>query len=108
MKMKNINARDAFSTGIGLAFGLAITRAIFQITKTSKSTQQVVVCLKCGGKNSIENKFCWQCGRFLHPPPFVECVKCGARMPSNWNFCGICGASLRKKGKTRKREKNRF
>jgi rRNA maturation endonuclease Nob1 len=99
---------DAFSVGIGLAFGLAISQSIFYTMKPSESIKQVIVCIKCGGRNSVKNKFCWQCGRSLYPPQPIECAKCGAQMSSNWNFCGICGASLKKKVKTRKKRKNRF
>jgi len=94
--MVNITFGDAFSAGMGLALGLAMTQYMFQVTTpTKRIIKQVIVCLKCGSKNPVENSFCGQCGQALYPPPPVECPKCGALMPSLMKFCGSCGSSLR-------------
>jgi len=108
VKMNHISVGEAFSAGIGLAFGLAMAQYTFSLMKPSERIRQVVVCLKCGSTNPIENKFCCQCGQPIYPPPSIKCAKCGTQMPSNWNFCGMCGASLRKKAKTRKRRERKI
>jgi rRNA maturation endonuclease Nob1 len=70
-----------------------------------KMIKQVIVCLRCGSKNPVENKFCGQCGQAFYPPPSVQCSRCGMLMPSNMNFCGRCGSPLRKKESARKKRK---
>jgi len=103
--MAAIRVGDAFSAGIGLALGLAMTQYMFQAMRPpERIIKQVIVCLKCGSKNPIENKFCGQCGQAFFTGPPIKCPKCSAMMPSTMNFCGNCGLRLRKQ---RKREGER-
>jgi len=98
--MATINAGEAFSAGIGLAIGLSMTQYMFQFMRpTERIIKQVIVCLNCGSKNPVENKFCGQCGKAFYLGPPIKCPKCGAMMPANMNFCGNCGLSLRKQKK---------
>jgi len=94
--MTNIRVADAFSAGIGLALGLAMTRYMFQFMKpTDRAVKQVIVCLACRGKNPAENRFCGHCGQALYPSPRIQCPKCGVSMPSSMKFCGSCGSKLK-------------
>jgi len=98
--MAAIRVGDAVSTGIGLGLGLMMTQYMFQVMRPSERiVKQVIVCLKCGSKNPVENKFCGQCGQAFYVGPSVKCSKCGATMTSNMNYCGNCGLSLRKQRK---------
>jgi predicted amidophosphoribosyltransferase len=102
--LTNYSVGEAFSAGLGLAMGLMMTQSIFQIMKPpQRAAKQVVICLKCGGKNPIENKFCGQCGQALYPPTPITCPSCGTPMPPRMNFCGRCGFPLKEKVKTRKK-----
>ncbi|MEJ2122617.1 MAG: adenylate/guanylate cyclase domain-containing protein [Alphaproteobacteria bacterium] len=53
--------------------------------------QQGTICLRCGYKNSAEQKFCGECGRQLA----VSCAVCSTANAPRQNFCGECGAPLR-------------
>jgi len=102
--MSKTSVGDAFSAGIGLAMGLTMAQYFFQAMKPpERIIKQVIICLKCGSKNPIENKFCAQCGQAFYPPPPITCPKCSAKMSSNMNFCGRCGSSLKKTKRTRKK-----
>jgi len=102
--MATIRAGEAFSAGIGLALGLAMTQYMFQAMRPpERLVKQVIVCLKCGSKNPTENKFCGQCGQAFYLGPPIKCPKCKAMMPGNMKFCGNCGRSLKKQRK-KKRE----
>jgi len=95
--MATIRVGEAFSAGIGLALGLTMAQYMFQVMRPSERIiKQVIVCLKCGSKNPIENKFCGQCGQAFYMGPPIKCPKCSAIIPSNMNFCGNCGQPLRK------------
>jgi ribosomal protein L40E len=68
---------EFLSACLGFALGLAVVQCIFQTLKPlKKPTRQVVICLKCGGTNSVENKFCWHCGEALYPQTPTICRKC--------------------------------
>jgi len=57
--MSKASVSDAFSAGIGLAMGLTMAQYMFQAIKPpEKIIKQVIICLKCGSKNPVENKFC--------------------------------------------------
>jgi len=87
---------DAFSAGIGLAMGLTMGQYMFQVMRPSERIiKQVIICLRCGGKNPVEFRFCGQCGQALYPSPPVHCLKCGVAMPSYMKFCGSCGSRLK-------------
>jgi rRNA maturation endonuclease Nob1 len=105
--MSKHSVSEAFSAGLGLAMGVTMAQYLSQTMKPSdKMVKQVIICLKCGGKNPVENKFCGQCGQALYPPPSVQCPRCTAIMPSNIKFCGKCGFPLRKTEKIRKKRKS--
>jgi len=102
--MAKFDVSDGFSAGIGLAMGLTMANYISQAMKTQGKIEQVVVCLKCGFRNPIENKFCGQCGKTLYPSPPTQCPRCGNFVPLNV-YCGRCGYSLRKTETKKKRKK---
>jgi len=103
--MNKCSVGDAFSAGLGLALGLTMTQYMFQVMKPpEKIIKQVIICLKCGNRNPIENKFCGRCGQALYPAPPIQCSRCGAFMPANMKFCGRCGSLLRKLTRTRKKK----
>jgi len=98
--MATVRVGDAFSTGIGLALGLTMAGYMFQAMRPpERIIKQVIVCLKCGSKNPIENKFCGQCGQPFYMGPPIKCPKCSSLMPRNMNYCGNCGLPLQKKRK---------
>jgi ribosomal protein L40E len=97
---------EAFSAGIGLALGLTMSQYMFKAMRPpEKMIKQVIICLRCGSKNPVENKFCGQCGQAFYPPSSIHCPKCGFSMPLNMNFCGRCGSPLRKTKKTGRKRK---
>jgi len=105
--MKRSAAGEGFSAGFGLGMGWIMAGYISQMMKPSeKIVKQVIVCLKCGSKNPIENKFCGQCGQALYPSPPIQCPRCTTIMASSMKFCGKCGYPLRKTEKTRKKRKS--
>jgi rRNA maturation endonuclease Nob1 len=105
--MKHSRAGEAFSAGFGLMMGFAMVPYLSMMMKPSgKMVKQVIVCLKCGSKNPVENKFCGQCGQSLYPPPPIQCPRCTTMMASSMKFCGKCGYPLRKTEKTGKKRKS--
>jgi rRNA maturation endonuclease Nob1 len=79
-----------------------MTQYMFQVMRPPERViKQVIVCLKCGSKNPVENKFCGQCGQAFYLGPPIKCPKCSAMMPNNMNFCGNCGSPLKKQRKKR-------
>jgi rRNA maturation endonuclease Nob1 len=104
--MNKLSTGEAFSAGFGLAMGFTMVQYLSQMMKPSEKITQVIICLKCGNKNPVENKFCGQCGQALYPPPPIQCPKCTAIIPSNMKFCGKCGFPLRRAEKTRKKRKS--
>jgi rRNA maturation endonuclease Nob1 len=104
--MNKHSISDAFSTGLGLAMGLTTAQYISQIMKPQERiVKQIIICVKCGGKNPAENKFCGECGQALYPPPPIQCPRCMALMPPNMKFCGKCGSLLKKMERVRKKRK---
>ncbi|MEM2536774.1 MAG: zinc ribbon domain-containing protein [Candidatus Bathyarchaeia archaeon] len=90
---------EAFSAGLGFALGLAMAGCMLQAFRFSRLlVREVIVCLKCGGKNSIKNRFCWHCGEALYPPPSIKCPKCCLPMPRDMKFCWRCGSPLKEGG----------
>ena len=55
------------------------------------------ICPKCGAKNIISAKFCYQCGETLKDftQPIV-CKSCNTLNPSTAKYCTFCGKSLAK------------
>lgn len=62
----------------------SIIGAVKEFTGTSKN---VLVCPKCGNKNSTTAQFCDECGA----PLSITCPKCGAQNDSDAKFCQKCG-----------------
>ncbi|MEM3579107.1 MAG: zinc ribbon domain-containing protein [Candidatus Bathyarchaeia archaeon] len=86
---------EAFSAGLGFALGLAMAQCIIQAFRLpEKPARQVIICLKCGGENSLENRFCWHCGEALYPPSPINCPRCSLPMPLGIKFCRRCGSPL--------------
>lgn len=90
-----MKAEDSVSTGLGLGMGLALTNYMFQTTKPTRGAKPIIICLKCQGKNTLENKFCWHCASALSPQAKTQCTKCKATVPS-MKYCGNCGSKLKK------------
>jgi membrane protease subunit (stomatin/prohibitin family) len=89
---------EAFSAGIGVAFGLAMGQYMLQAVGPPRRAEvkQVVLCRKCSAGNPVENKFCNNCGQPLYPPPKIMCERCGSEMLVTMKFCGNCGVTLNK------------
>jgi ribosomal protein L40E len=96
--MAALNVEEGFSVGFGLAFGLVMTNYMLYAFKPfDRTVKQVLLCLKCGGKNAVENKFCWHCGHAFYQSLPIKCLKCSSMMPSDVNFCRNCGTRLKEK-----------
>ena len=98
MDSRGIDMGEAFSAGLGMALGLVMGQYMLQVTRPPEkvAVRRVLICLKCGAQNPVENKFCGNCGQSLYPPPQVTCQKCGSKMPFTMKFCGNCGSALLK------------
>lgn len=102
----NRSAGGLANAGIGLGMGLGIAGQVGNIftgvgqtvnpnpqtAQTNSVNENVVVCQKCGAKNSSKMKFCGECGNELATTKI--CPHCGAKVPANMKFCGECGKSL--------------
>jgi rRNA maturation endonuclease Nob1 len=97
--MSNVGVGKAFSTGIGLALGLAMANYTFTALKPPEKTRRIV-CQNCGNRNPEENRFCYECGRLFYPPPMTFCPRCGATVIAT-KFCGVCGELLQRQRKRR-------
>ncbi|MDR1471410.1 MAG: zinc ribbon domain-containing protein [Synergistaceae bacterium] len=55
-------------------------------------------CLSCGARNSLDAKFCHDCGLPVNGAAVsagaVRCANCGAEMEGDAIFCGECGTKL--------------
>ncbi len=88
--------KNAVSTGLGFGMGLALTNYMCQTMKPyGKTAKPIIICLKCQGKNALENEFCWHCGSAIYPQSRTQCIKCKATVPS-MEYCGNCGSKLKK------------
>lgn len=95
--MATLHAGAGFQVGFGLALGLTMANYMLYVYQPyGRTATQVLICLKCGGKNAIENKFCWNCGHPFYPLR-VKCPKCGAMVTKEANFCENCGTKLKEK-----------
>jgi rRNA maturation endonuclease Nob1 len=87
---------NAVSTGLGFGIGLALTNYMYQTMKPyGKTAKPIIICLKCQGRNALENEFCWHCGSAIYPQSRTQCTKCKTTVPS-MNYCGNCGSKLKK------------
>ena len=53
-------------------------------------------CTYCGYRNSVNNRFCEECGQPLDataPVSFAYCPRCNGKNPLEQIFCSHCGAS---------------
>ncbi len=78
--------------GVGLGAGMGMGQ-VFADAFKSGTSEEKVVCSKCGAKNSADAKFCATCGAKLGVEE-VACPKCGAKVAANAKFCPECGAKL--------------
>ena len=53
----------------------------------------MIECPKCGKKNSLDNKFCGECGAEL-PEPKNYCPRCNITHKKGEKFCTKCGNKL--------------
>ena len=53
----------------------------------------MIECPKCGKKNSLDNKFCGECGAEL-PEPKIYCPRCDITHKNGEKFCTKCGNKL--------------
>lgn len=102
----NRSAGGLANAGIGLGMGLGVAGQVGNIftgvgqivnpnpqtAQTNSVNDNVVVCQKCGAKNSSKMKFCGECGNELAPTKI--CPHCGVKVPANMKFCSECGKSL--------------
>ena len=74
------------------------TSAVNQLTQnqtlTPKTSIKTVVCLKCGIENSIQSKFCSNCGEKVIREDI--CASCGAEINEGQKFCPECGSKTPK------------
>lgn len=60
------------------------------------------ICPRCGTANSLNAKYCYQCGSQLRVPEEpVRCPKCNTVNSSLANFCRTCGTVLKTASKTK-------
>lgn len=78
--------------GVGLGAGMGMG-SVFADAFKSGTTEDKVLCGKCGAKNSAEAKFCATCGSKLGAAE-MTCPKCGEKINANAKFCANCGAKL--------------
>jgi len=93
-----MSAGEAFSAGLGLGIGLLMGQYLLRVTGPSAEviTKWVIICQKCAAGNSVDNKFCTNCGQSLYPPPKNKCQDCLSEMPVTMKFCGDCGRALKR------------
>jgi len=74
--------------------------------KTSVKTPESQKCPSCGAENSVDAKFCKECGVKLEkepekepeeptPPAKVSCPECGVENEPDAKFCVQCGYNLK-------------
>ncbi|UCE96449.1 MAG: SPFH domain-containing protein [Candidatus Bathyarchaeota archaeon] len=95
-ELKDSAGGGAAAAGVGAGLGLTMP---FMMAKQLQQAQEgkpqeLVICQKCGGKNTVGMKFCGNCGQSLAPTPKVACPKCKAENPAGNKFCGSCGEPL--------------
>ena len=95
MRGSAVGVGNAVSVGLGFGLGLVFVPYMFQaMAASSRIVKTVIVCLRCGGKNAEDFKFCGHCGRALYPRLRVQCPKCSAT-GSCLKFCESCGIKLK-------------
>ncbi|UCH31877.1 MAG: zinc ribbon domain-containing protein [Candidatus Bathyarchaeota archaeon] len=89
---------EAFSAGLGMAFGLVMGQQMLQAMRLPEKgvVRRVLICHECAAQNPAENKFCGDCGRGLYPPPQIRCQECSSKMRASMKYCGNCGSVLKR------------
>lgn len=95
-ELKGSGGGGAAAAGVGAGLGLTMPFMMAQQMQQAQAgkTQEVVICQKCGAKNTAGMKFCGNCGGSLAPTPKTVCPKCQTPNPSTMKFCGNCGKPL--------------
>jgi len=95
-ELKGTEGGGAAAAGVGAGLGLTMPFMMAQQMQQAQAgrPQEVVICQKCGVKNTAGMKFCGNCGESLAPTPKVVCPNCKAENPAGMKFCGNCGKPL--------------
>jgi len=95
-ELKGSEGGGAAAAGVGAGLGLTMPFMMAQQMQQAQAgkPQEVVICPKCGAKNTAGMKFCGNCGASLLPKPMVICPNCKAENPAGMKFCGNCGKPL--------------
>jgi membrane protease subunit (stomatin/prohibitin family) len=97
-ELKDSGGGGAAAAGLGAGIGLTMPFMMAQQMQQAQAgkPQQVVLCSKCGAKNTAGMKFCGNCGSSLMPVPTVACPNCSTVNPVSNKFCGSCGKPIPK------------
>jgi membrane protease subunit (stomatin/prohibitin family) len=97
-ELKGSAGGGAAAAGVGAGLGLTMPFMMAQQMQQAQAgkPQELVICQKCGAKNTAGMKFCGNCGGSLTPVPKVTCPNCNSDNPANMKFCGSCGKPLPK------------
>jgi membrane protease subunit (stomatin/prohibitin family) len=95
-ELKGTGGGGAAAAGVGAGIGLTMPFMMAQHLQQAQAgkPQEIMVCPKCGAKNTAGMKFCGNCGASLTPTPTVVCQSCNAENPATNKFCGNCGKPL--------------
>ena len=98
-ELKGTAGGGAAAAGVGAGLGLTMPYMMAQQMQQAQAgkPQEVIICQKCGAKNTAGMKFCGDCGASLLPIPKIVCPECKAENPATNKFCGNCGKPLPKK-----------
>lgn len=77
-------------TTMGSIFANAMNPQNAKAEETEKSSENQVICTKCGAKMNKKQKFCPECGEKM----VKTCAKCGHELKANQKFCSECGESV--------------
>lgn len=95
-ELKGGEGGGAAAAGVGVGLGLTLPFMMAQQMQQAQAgrPQQVIICQKCGAKNTVGMRFCGNCGASLAPTPKILCLSCKAENPAGMKFCGNCGKPL--------------
>jgi membrane protease subunit (stomatin/prohibitin family) len=95
-ELKGTGGGGAAAAGVGAGIGLTMPFMMAQQMQQAQAgkPQEIVICPKCGAKNTAGMKFCGNCGASLTPSPTVTCQNCNAENLATNKFCGTCGKPL--------------
>jgi len=89
--------------GLGIAFAQQMVKTMNNVNETVnvpgsfasfKQKQLLTICAKCGSHNSINSKFCNNCGFELAKGNKKTCSKCNTANELSAKFCSECGNNL--------------